>query len=266
MKSTALLLLLILPILTAGCNAIGGTGAPVSNAAADANSNRIVGLEARMIGLTEELDRVARRLAALESSLGHSPTARETEAPPPQVPDPIEEEIEPENRAEDAVVMDEPPPEAPTETPPAPEIEKPGPIDNWPVPVKSGPWTSILIDAREIRKGALPGTSHAKWRVLDPDGISIFTSADVDPQVLRTRPLFWTAKVGTTLGPAAIPVLGEKPFTLEAVDGALLPTDSQSEALIYVSVGDAAKLRGMTLLGKLVRTGSIAILLRPDGE
>jgi len=134
------------------------------------------------------------------------------------------------------------------------------------VPEKSGPWTAILIDAREIPEGALPGTSQAMWRILDPEGISIFTSADVDPQILRTRPLFWTAKVGTTLGPASLPILGEKPFRVEAVDGRLLTTDSPTEALIYVGAESAAKLRGMTLLGKLVRTGSIAVLLRPDAE
>ena len=84
--------------------------------------------------------------------------------------------------------------------------------------------------------------------------------------ILRTRPLFWTAEVGTTLGPATLPILGEKPFRVEAVDGRLLTTDSPTEALIYVGAGAAEKLRGMTLLGTLVRTGSIAILLRPDGE
>ena len=102
--------------------------------------------------------------------------------------------------------------------------------------------------------------------ILDPDGVSIFSNADVDPQVLRTRPLFWTAKAGTTLGPASLPILGEKPFRAQAVDGVLQTTDSTAEALIYVGAGTAAKLRGMTLLGKLVRTGSIAILLRPDEE
>ena len=108
-----------------------------------------------------------------------------------------------------------------------------------------------------------PAESSLKYA---SEKVSIFTSADVDPQVLRTRPLFWTAKIGTRLGPASLPVLGEKPLTVEAVDGALLNEDSPAEAVIYVDTEGAAKLRGMTILGKLVRTGSIAILLRPDAE
>ncbi len=84
--------LLVLPLVpTAGCNAIGGTGSlEPADASAEIDSGRLLTLEARMIGLTEELDRFARRLAALERSLGGSAPVRK---PPATTPGPPEETV-----------------------------------------------------------------------------------------------------------------------------------------------------------------------------
>ncbi len=154
--------------------------------------------------------------------------------------------------------MDQAEPETPAPSP--------DPIESGPIPEKSEPHTAILIDGREIPTGALPGTSQIRWRIVDPEAVTIFSNADVDPQVLRTRPLFWTAKAGTTLRPGMIPVLGAKPLTAVAVDGALLTEEDPVEAVISVDAKTAEKLRGLPALGELVRSGSLAILLRPDGE
>lgn len=252
-----LTLSIALLLLAQGCNATGGTGSrePAAGANAGVDNGRLLALEARLIGLTEELDRFGRRLTALERSTGGSALVREPAAPPPE---------------ESSPVVDEPAPEEPAAPEPEPEPETPAsppdPIEHWPTPEKSGPITAILIDGREIPAGSLPGTSQTRWRIVDQEAVTIFSNADVDPQVLRTRPLFWTAKAGTTLGPAAIPVLGEKPFTAVAVDGTLLPGEPRPEAVLYLDAETTVKLRALPNLNELVRTGSLAILLRPDEE
>lgn len=273
MRTAAVLLLFVVLILGQGCNATGGTGSrePAAGANAGANDGRLIALEARLIGLTEELDRFGRRLTALERSLGGSALVREPAAPPPEERSPVmdepvvEEPAEPESRPKPDPEPEKPalPPEPETPEPPA---SPPDPIEDWPTPEKSGPFTSILIDGRAIPAGSLPGTSQTRWRIVDPEAVTIFSNTDVDPQVLRTRPLFWTAKAGTTLGPASIPVLGKKPLTAVAVDGTLLAGEPRPEAVIYLDAETAAKLRALTTLSELVRTGSLAILLRPDGE
>jgi hypothetical protein len=277
MRTIPLLPALVLPVLVlvfaAGCNSFGATTpATPAGTNAGAGESRITALEARMIGLTEELDRFARRLTALERSLGveGGATVREPVAPPPGAesgPGPVAEpETRPEARPETPPVS---PPAAPPEEQPAapgpePEPPEPDPIKDWPVPRKSGPCTSILIDARGIPEGSLPGTSQARWRIVDPEGNEVFSSRKVDPQLLRTRPIFWTAKAETTLGPASIPVLGEKPLEVAAVDGVLVRDEPPPEAVITVSAEVAAMIRALPELPDLVKAGSVAILLRRE--
>jgi hypothetical protein len=271
MRTASRILLITLSVVlllpAAGCNATGSAGSrePAAGAGSRIDDGRLIGLEARLIGLTEELDRFGRRLKALERSLNGGALVREPEASPPEESSPVRDEpvvdepAAPEPEVEKPVVPSE------QESPESP-APPPDPIEDWPTPEKSGPTTSILIDGRKIPTGSLPGTSQTQWRIVDPEAVTIFSSADVDPQVLRTRPLFWTAKAGTTLGPASIPVLGKKPLTVIAVDGALLPGEPRAEAVIYLDAETAAKLRGLNNLGELVRSGSLAILLRPDEE
>jgi hypothetical protein len=147
----------------------------------------------------------------------------------------------------------------------APEPKPEDPLADWPTRAQwDSLWTSIMIDGREMPAGALPGTSQPLWRVVDAEGVALFSSADVDPEVLKTRPLFWTAKPGILLGPDTLPVLGKNPLAIGAVDGALLKSDGGAEAVIYLSAEDAARLRALTSLGELVRTGSLAFILRAD--
>lgn len=243
-------------LFAAGCVATDQERDPATPAgAADSPLVARLGmLESRIIGLTDDLDRLARRVVAMERS--GSAESRKSPASPGESPAPESEAVPPEPdepRPESVPALRPEPPPAPP--PAAPERN----LDDWPTPAAGrGRATALLFDARELSSGSLPSTSHRLWRIVDPGGETLLTQKDVDPAVLSSRPVFWVAPAKTVLGPAALPMLGNRPLELR-VSGAVL---AHGEAIMTLDAASAAALRKTGGYLDLAKAGTLAILLR----
>lgn len=245
--------LILAALLTAGCKNTKGSSASSGGSdvwgspweggggtpATDANlseTDATARMEARIIGLTSEVDRLSRRVAELEGG-----------APPPANP-PRESPI--------------PPRETPKAEPPAPKVPSADEIIARERAAQPKPSTGVLIDVRPLGAESPLSKRYRSWRVVDPDGGVVIGSEQLTDRMRRTQPIFWLASEGATLGPESLPVLGPKPLRTVAVEAALEDAEGVLAAVITVD-GDSAKaIRGLPNLREILQAGNIVILLR----
>ncbi len=188
-------------------------------------------LMARVIGLTDELDRLGRRVAAMEQALGiRAPAA----APAP-------------------------------EAAPVPAVPPPAPAARPASTAASGRVSGLLIDARSAAtEGAKrpAGTRHERWRILDYRGTSIVSAEDVPEDLRRVLPVFWLAPSDRILGPEVAPTLGDSRLALPAAFAEIYTHESgEEEVLLYIDNDAATRLRSLPDLPRILATGNLAIVL-----
>ena len=241
-------LFLLIPaiLLAVACNA-PGAGRPRAEASDVENvQNRF---DAKMLGLTAEIDRLSRRVTELEARLG-------TSAPPP-VPPAAMKETPPERTPEPAPPP--PPAKEPVKEPPPPPEEEPAPPAEAPPPEadEAAPaiaWTGILFDVRTLSEMLPPGRAYSRWRVVDDEGEDLITHSDV----VRKGSTFWQAAEGVALGVRELPLTGETPLRVVPTRAAVL---ANGEARLEVDAEAAALIRGFPGLSDLLANGKVAILL-----
>ncbi|MCU0724840.1 MAG: hypothetical protein MUE73_03470 [Planctomycetes bacterium] len=193
-------------------------------------------IEARIIGLTEEVDRLARRVAALEGR-GGAPVA----GPSPSL--------------------------RPEATPAAGTPASPFPV---PPPATSSAGapaavTGILIDARSAETDGEKrpaGTRHDRWRVLDFDGGTVFCSDDLPESLRRVVPVFWLAGPADEMSPDMVQTVGASPREVAATYAEVLaPTEGPGESLFYLDAGAVSRVRSIPDLRRLLSAGRVAIVL-----
>lgn len=221
--------LIALLLVVASCNTIGPKPKPAPERPND------VTLEARTIGLTEELDRLAKRVAALEREVGVA-VPRAT--------------IEP-ARAPEPVVG---PPAAP-----------PADLPILTQPPRAAGVTGILIDAREARtegEKRPAGTRHERWCVLDFDGGKVFSSDDIPERMRRLVPIFWLAGPTDPIEGDVAQTVGATPARGSATYAEILsPADGTPETLFYIDAATVSRLRSLPDFERLVSAGRVAIVL-----
>ena len=234
MRRTALILV---PLLLIGCASPGGAESP--------NDELVAGhqrLEARMLGLTEELDRVSRRLRVIEAGLDPAaptaPTAPPAETIAKASPDPapspdISEEVRPTIE------------ESATRLP-----------------------TGLLLDVRPLGADVPAGTVFTRWVVRTPEGETLFAFTDVPEEIRSAVPIFWQAESGTAPGPELTPQLGADPLrplvTSAEIAMAEEPEAGEGETLVLTLPAKAGRdVRELENLSDLLRAGNLVILVRP---
>jgi hypothetical protein len=254
MRSVWLLLIVLASGLAAcqtGLSRSRGGGAGAGGT--DADPNATARLEARLIGLTAEVDRLSRRVAALEGVPPETLERRAVPPPRPRVEEPSVSEPPPREPPADVPASDPPPPAEP----PAEEPDLDTVIERMRAEAPKD-WTGILIDARPLGSDAPEGRGYPKWQVTDPEGVPIFTSEDLPAELRRTHPVFWVARADAKLGPEALPLLGTTPYETFATGAEKV---SDLEVRIEVSEEAARTLRGYRGLERILRAGNLAVLM-----
>lgn len=231
----AMHLILVLVLTAAAC-------APAQQGARNApppSETSLLRMEGRIVGLTDELNRLSRRVAALE---GDGPA--------------------------------EPPTPHPSRTTPAPPPGWLTPKSGPEFPESAGPatgatgWTAVVIDARQARteRGKRPSTANSgRWRALDYEGGTLFASTVIPERLLRTRPIFWALEAEADLGAAESALLGERPLQGTADFAEIFVyEDGAEEALFYVDAATATALRAVPNLNDLLAAGNVVVILSKE--
>jgi hypothetical protein len=195
-------------------------------------------LEARIIGLTEEVDRLARRVAALEGNpAGASLAPAGASLAPATAP-----------RAERV-----------------PAAAPPGAMPSTPPPTATAAVTGILIDARSAATDGEKrpsGTRHDRWRVLDFDGGTLFSSGDLPEGLRRVLPVFWLAGPADDVSPDVAPTVGASPRAVTAAYAEIFtPADGPEETIFYIDAASVSRIRALPDFRRLLSAGRVAIIL-----